>query len=106
MDTNKKRQNKSIPENIISNKDWIAYFQNLFSSQDNQSDIEANHPSQNITQNNDTAVLESEITEAEIRYAIDKLKTDRSGAPDGLCIEMFQAVLDSFMPWIFSRCLV
>ena len=83
MDINKKWKNKSISENNISNNDWISYFQTLFSSQGNQSDIDPNHPLQNITQNNDAAVLESEITEAEIRYAKGRLKTDRSGGPDG-----------------------
>ena len=96
----KSGKNKSTPENNISNNDWITYFQNLFSSQDNQSDIGPNHPLQNISQNNDTTVLESEITEAEIRYAIGKLKTDRSGGPDGLSIEMYKAVLDIIMPFL------
>ena len=54
----------------------------------------------NITQNNDADALESQITEAEIRYAIGKLKSDRSGAPAGLCIEMFKAVLDDIMPFL------
>ena len=55
---------------------------------------------QNITQNNDADALESQISEAEIRYAIGKLKSDRSGGPDGLCIEMFKAVLDDIMPFL------
>ena len=55
---------------------------------------------QNIVQNNDTTSLESQITDAEIRYALSKLKADRSGGPDGLCVEMFKAVVDYIMPFL------
>ena len=54
---------------------------------------------QNIVKNNDTTSLESQITDAEIRYALSKLKADRSGGPDGLCVEMFKAVVDDIMPF-------
>ena len=46
----------------------------------NWADIDQNRPVQNIIQNNDEAVLESQITEAEIWYANSKLKSDRFGA--------------------------
>ena len=65
--------------NIQLNRNWVSYFQSLFSSEDNHADIDQNHPLQNIAQNNDTDALESQITEAEIQYAISKLKSDRSG---------------------------
>ena len=55
---------------------------------------------QNIVQNNDTTSLESQITDAEIRYALCKLKADRSGGPDGLCVEMFKALVDDIMPFL------
>ena len=75
----------------------FSYFQSLFSSEVNQPNIDQNHPLQNIVQNNDTTSLESQITDAEIRYALSKLKADRSGGPDGLCVEMFKAVVDDIM---------
>ena len=95
----KSGKSKQTPVSNISNRNWVSYFQSLFSSEDNQADIDQNHPLQNITQNNDADALESQISEAEIRYAIGKLKSDRSGGPDGLCIEMFKAVLDDIMPF-------
>ena len=96
----KSGKSKQTPVSNINNRNWVSYFQSLFSSEDNQADIDQNHPLQNITQNNDADALESQISEAEIRYAIGKLKSDRSGGPDGLCIEMFKAVLDDIMPFL------
>ena len=96
----KSGKNKQTPVSNISNRNWVSYFQSLFSSEDNQADVDQNHPLQNITQNNDADALESQITEAEIWYAIGKLKSDRFGGPDGLCIEMLKAVLDDIMPFL------
>ena len=87
----KSGKSKHTHENNISNRNWVSYFQSLFSSEDNPTEIDQNHPLQNIAQNNDADAFESQITEAEIRYAISKLKSDRSWGPDGLCIEMFKA---------------
>ena len=75
----KSGKSKNSPENNICNSDWVNYFQSLFSSEVNQPNIDQNHPLQNIVQNNDTTSLESQITDAEIRYALSKLKADRSG---------------------------
>ena len=96
----KSGKSKHTPENNISNRNWVSYFQSLFSSEDNPTDIDQNHPLHNIAQNNDADTLESQITEAEIWYAISKLKSDRSGRPDGLSIEMFKAVLNDIMPFL------
>ena len=96
----KSRKSKHTPENNISNRNWVSYCQSIFSSEDNPADIDQNHPLQNIAQNNDADALDSQITEAEIRYAISKPKSDRSGGPDGLCIEMFKATLDDIMPFL------
>ena len=48
----------------------------------------------NISQDNNSDSLDSPLTDIEIRRAINKLKSDRSGGPDGLCIEMFKSVVD------------
>ena len=53
----------------------------------------------NITQNNETESLDVHI-EAEIRHAINKLKSDRCGGPDGSCIEMLKAVIDDVIPFL------
>ena len=87
----KSEKSRHTSENNICKRNSVSYFQSLFSSEDNQADIDQNHPLQNIAQNNDADALESQITEAEIRYAISKLKSDRSGGPDGLCIVIFKA---------------
>ena len=96
----KSGKSKNSPENNISNSDWVSYFQSLFSSEVNQPNIDQNHPLQDIVQNNDETSIESQITDAEIRYALSKLKADRSGGPDGLCVEMFKAVVDDIMPFL------
>ena len=36
----------------------------------------------------------------EIGRAISKLKSDRSGGPDGLCIEMFKFVIDDIIQFL------
>ena len=95
----------SANKNEISNNDWINYFQTLFSSPDTQPEINHNHPLHNIVQDNNTDCLDLPITEIEIRQAISKLKSDRSGGPDGLCIEMFKSVTDDisqFLLLLFS----
>ena len=55
----KSGKSKQTPVSNISNRNWVSYFQSLFSSEDNQADIDQNHPLQNITQNNDADALES-----------------------------------------------
>ena len=95
----------SANKNEISNNDWINYFQTLFSSPDTQPEINHYHPLHIIVQDNNTDCLDLPITEIEIRQAISKLKSDRSGGPDGLCIEMFKSVTDDisqFLLLLFS----
>ena len=89
--SNNKVSNKKTD---ISNDDWVTYFQTLFAPQEAQPEINQNHPLYNITQDNNSDSLDSPITDIEIRRAINKLKSDRSGGTDGLCIEMFKSVVD------------
>ena len=91
----------SANKNEISNNDWINYFQTLFSSPDTHPEINHNHPLHNIVQNNNTDCLGLPITEIEIRQAISKLKSDCSGGPDGLCIELFKSVTDDIGQFLF-----
>ena len=84
----------------ISNSDWIKYFQTLFAPSDSQPEIDQNHPLHNITQNNNADCLDFPFTETEIRPAINKLKSDRSGGPDGLCIGMFKSVIDDITQFL------
>lgn len=73
----------------------------MFTSHDNQVEVGPNHILQNIVQNIDTDVLDSPITEREIRQSINKLKTNRTSGPDGLCIEMFKVVIDDIMHFLY-----
>ena len=93
--------NTSADTNTVGINDWVKYFQTLFTSHDNQVEVGPNHILQNIVQNNDTDFLESPITELEIRQSINKLKSNRTGGPDGLCIEMFKAVIDDIMHFLY-----
>ena len=101
--SNNKVSNKKTD---ISNDDWVTYFQTLFAPQEAQPEINQNHPLYNITQDNNSDSLDSPITDIEIRRAINKLKSDRSGGPDGLCIEMFKSVVDDtseFLAMLFNN---
>ena len=62
--------------------------------------IDNRHPFRNIIQSNDTESLDVPITEAKIRHAINNLKSDRCGGPDGTSIEMFNAVIDDIIPFL------
>ena len=81
--TIKGNSTRTVNIHLISNTDWVSYFETFFSSQEPQMQIDNRHPHHNITQNNDTASLDLHITEAEIRHAINKLKSDLCGGPDG-----------------------
>ena len=70
----------------------------MFSSPDTQPETNHNNPLHNIV--NDTDCSDLPITEIEIRQAISKLKSDRSGGPDGLCIEMFKSVTDDIIQFL------
>ena len=96
-----KANNKvSTRKTEISNSDWVNYFRTLFSPPETRPEINQDHPLQNITQDTNTDCLDIPITEMEIRRAISKLKSDRSGGPDGLCIEMFKFVIDDIIQFL------
>ena len=96
-----KANNKvSTRKTEISNSDWVNYFRTLFSPPETRPEINQDHPLQNITQDTNTDCLDIPITVMEIRRAISKLKSDRSGGPDGLYIELFKFVIDDIIQFL------
>ena len=92
------------PENTdsLSNEEWFQYFATLFSEPEAEANFPNAHILRNITKDNNIDSLEQPITEQEIRNSIQNLSINKSGGPDGLCIEMFKATLDTTLPYLHS----
>ena len=86
----------------MNNKEWFQYFATLFSEPEAEANFYNAHILGNITQDNNIDNLEQPITEQEIRTSIQNLNINKSGGPDGLCIEMFKATLDTTLPYLHS----
>ena len=78
------------------------YFTTLFSEPEAGASFHNAHILRNITQDNNIENLEQPITEQEIRTSIHNLNINKAGGPDGLCIEMFKATLDTTLPYLHS----
>ena len=92
------------PENTdsLSNEEWFQYFATLFSEPEAEANFHNARILGNITQDNNIDNLEQPITEQEIRTSIQNLNINKSGGPDGLCIEMLKATLDTTLPYLHS----
>ena len=92
------------PENTdsLNNEECFQYFATLFSEPEAEANFHNAHILGNITQDNNIDNLEQPITEQEIRTSIQNLNINKSGGPDGLCIEMFKATLDTTLPYLHS----
>ena len=55
-----------------------------------------------ILKKNNIDNLELPITEGEIRASIKNLNSNRSGGPNGLCIEMLKVTVDIIVPYLYS----
>ena len=86
----------------MSNEEWFQYFATLFSEPEAEANFHNAYILGNITQDNNINNLEQPITEQEIRTSIQNLNINKSGGPDGLCIEMFKAKLDTTLPYLHS----
>ena len=72
----------------------------LFDSSASQANLDEWHIFRNLAQERNTEDLELAISEEEIRRSINSLNSNRSGGPDGLCIEKFKATIDDVLPHI------
>ena len=91
---------KTEKDNIIKCEDWLDYFEDLFSSPDTDLNGNAEDIFRNNINENNADNLDLPITEEEIRASIRNLNLNRSGGPDGLCIEMFKVTVDIIMPYL------
>ena len=91
---------KTEKDNVIKCEDWLDYFEDLFSSPDTDLNGNAEDIFRNNINENNADNLDLPITEEEIRASIRNLNLNRSGGPDGLCIEMFKVTIDIIMPYL------
>ena len=88
---------KSSSENHINRDDWLNYFKNLLNTSFSD---EHEQVLQNITQNNDSTVLDCQITNDEIVASLKSINSNRSPGPDGICIEMIKVTLHEILPFL------
>ena len=93
---------KSENDNSLSTDDWLEHFETHFRQPETEANHYDEHILRNITQENNIDTLERPISEQEIRLSIQNLKSNRSGGPDSLCIEMFKATIDTIVPYLHS----
>ena len=90
-------KNKGGSEKHINPEDWLNYFKNLLNT---SSPDEHEQVLQNITQNNDSADLDRQITNDEITASVKSIHSNRSPGPDGICIEMIKVTLNDTLPFL------
>ena len=74
----------------------------MFDSSASQADLDEGHIFRNLAQERNTDDLELATSEEEIRRSINSLNLNRSGGPDGLCIEVFKDTIDDILPYIHT----
>jgi hypothetical protein len=91
--------NNNTSDNNIPGHEWKTYFENLFSA-DHMPNTAEPDIFDDIENREDDSMLDTEISEAEIRQSVNSLRSGCASGIDGVCIEMFKHTIDQTAPYL------
>ena len=90
--------NRKHQSNSIDQTQWQHYLKNLFINKENNSREQDDISLENIQY--DCSSLNAPICNQEIIDSIHHLKSNRSGGPDGICVEMYKSTINDILPFL------
>ena len=86
----------------ISVKEWYEHFSSVFKSSLENNSESSQTTNVNDSEKSDHPDFENEITEAEIRLAIQALKNNKAAGPDGFINEFYKASSNIILPFLLK----
>ena len=98
----RKYRRRKFISNDISAEEWVDHFEKVFNENGAaQSDIEMTF--NNIDESYDD-ILDADISEREVRKAIQHLKCGKAAGPDGILAEMLKTADYAIIPYLTRYC--